>query len=645
MTDYHLGEHKTIDAFVADKLKTFQEMGLSFETMFYLMFREADNVLYESSEGYRIRKTTYGQAKAQILRRAAQLRRITADLPDDAVIGLYMENSLDWIECFWAILAAGRRPLLMNLRLPQALLERAMESCGCAAVISNEKQFSCKTVSSADLDPETGASELTGFGSEILVMSSGTTEHVKVCAYSAEEFYYQISDSYSIIQSCKQVKKHYRGNLKLLAFLPFYHVFGLIAMYIWFAFFSRTFVHLADLSPQTIVNTIKRHQVTHIFAVPLFWEKVYAEAIRGIRDRGEKTWKKFNKGLVLWEKLPRPLAKAFSKRAFREVRENLFGDSICFMITGGSFIDRKILTFFNAIGYRLANGYGMTEIGITSVELTEKKKYLCEGFVGSPMTYAEYRIDPSGELLVRGKVLARYVLTDGRRIERGDWFHTNDLAACDNGHYQLLGRRDDLIISSGGENLNPNLLEGLIRPSGGNEICLIGSRENEKTNAVLLVSVNRFISKLRLEALDAELKQKISDAGLSGEIRRIAYVEGPLLLPDEFKLNRIRLSRAYSQGKLPLIDPETHREDTAVDSLTAQVRASFAVALSKNEEDVSPDADFFLDAGGTSLDYFALLTKLKYEFDLPFPMEDTGLRTVRQISEYIRNARGNGEQP
>lgn len=644
MTDYHLGNHRSINSFVSEKLKSFENMGLSFETLFSLMFRESENILYESSEGYRIRKTTYGQAKQQILRKAASLRQLTADLDPDTVVGLYMENSLEWIESFWAILAAGYRPLLMNLRLPQKLLEQAMDRCGCAAVISAEKQFPCRTIQPADLAQDAPAGNTGSFGTELLVMSSGTTEHVKVCAYTAEEFYYQISDSYSIIQTCAQIKKHYEGDLKLLDFLPFYHVFGLIAMYIWFAFFSRTFVHLADLSPQTIVNTIKRHRVTHIFAVPLFWEKVYQEAIRGIRDRGEKTWNKFNKGLALWEKLPAPLAQAFSKKAFREVRENLFGESICFMITGGSFLDPKVLTFFNAIGYRLANGYGMTEIGITSVELSENKKYLCGGFVGSPMTYAEYTIDPSGELLVRGKVLAKYILSDGKKTFRGDWFHTNDLAVCENGHYKLLGRKDDLIISSGGENLNPNLIEGLLRPSSGAEVCLIGQKSGNATLPVLLVSVNRYISAQKLDELDAELKQKIANAGLSGEIHRIVYVEGALMLPDEFKLNRLRLSRACSEGTLTVIDPKTRSEDAVVDELTAQVRECFATALGKAEADISPEADFFLDYGGTSLDYFAMLAKLRDEFDLPFPMEDSGLRTVRQISEYIHSSRGNGAQ-
>ena len=641
MKEYHIGGARSVNSFVAEKLRAYQQQGLTFETLFALMFREKENILYERSEGYRIRKTTYGEAEGHALRKAAALRSLLPELEQNAVVGLYMENSLEWIETFWAILAAGFRPLLMNLRLDRSLLEQALEAADCRAVIAEGAVFSCPTRSPADLEGPELPAPACPFGTELLVMSSGTTEHVKVCAYTAEEFYYQISDSYSIIKKCRQVKKFSGGELKLLAFLPFYHVFGLIAMYIWFAFFSRTFVHLADLAPQTIVNTIKRHRVTHIFAVPLFWERVYDQAMKGIRDRGEKTAKKFSRALALWQKLPRPLAGLFSRLAFREVRDNLFGGSIRFLITGGSSIDPKILRFFNGIGYRLANGYGMTEIGITSVELSPAKRWLCNGYVGSPMTYAEYRIDENGELLVRGKVIARYVIADGVRTEREGWFHTHDLARCDRGHYQLLGRRDDLIIGSGGENLNPNLIEPLLQPEGCGPVCLIGSRSGGKTLPVLLVPVNRFASTGKLQTLREEVLRRAEAAGLQGEISRLVFVSEPLLLPEEFKLNRLRLTRAYESGTLQQIDPARRQEAAVSDALTRQIRVCFAAALGKQEADISPEADFFLDLGGTSLDYFAMQAKLREELAVDFPMESARLHTVLQFADYVRTHREN----
>ncbi len=231
MADLGLGGHNTINSFVESKLASFGRMDKTFASLFELMFREAENVMYEKSEGYRIKKTTYGEAKAHIASRAAALRARLGE-GEDGVVGLYMENSLEWIECFWAIICAGYRPLLMNLRLPHGALGEALSTLGAVAVIGSGAEFDVPLISPDELPADAGAAFSDRFGSEVIVMSSGTSEHVKLCAYGAEEFYYQIVDSYAIIRECPIAKRHYEGSLKLLAFLPFYHVFGLIAMYI-----------------------------------------------------------------------------------------------------------------------------------------------------------------------------------------------------------------------------------------------------------------------------------------------------------------------------------------------------------------------------------------------------------------------------
>ena len=278
----NLGGFSSVNAFVEDKLRRYNMSDKSFRAVFSLMFSEENNILWEESRGYRISKTTYGQARSLTLHKASTLKAKLGELKPDAVIGIYMDNSLDWILTFWAILAIGCRPLLLNRRLDTETLEYALRVTNAAAVISDGQSFSVKTILSGELVE--GANYMPAdFGSEILVMSSGTSAHVKICAYTAEEFYNQIQGSYSIIKKCTKVKEHYEGELKLLTFLPFYHIFGLVAVYVWFAFFSRTFVRLNDMQPQTITNTIKRHKVTHIFAVPLFWEKVYEQAMRTAR--------------------------------------------------------------------------------------------------------------------------------------------------------------------------------------------------------------------------------------------------------------------------------------------------------------------------------------------------------------------------
>lgn len=119
MEAYGLGNYKDIDSFVAAKLRRLDAAEADFSALFELMFSEKDNLMYEKSEGYRIRQTTYGEAYRDIFRLASTLRR-TLDLPEGAVVGLSMDNSLLWLELFWAIL----------LTLPSAAAQPAAERPG-----------------------------------------------------------------------------------------------------------------------------------------------------------------------------------------------------------------------------------------------------------------------------------------------------------------------------------------------------------------------------------------------------------------------------------------------------------------------------------------------------------------------------------
>lgn len=641
MAEKGLGGYKSIDKFVEAKLNAFGNGDICFSALFDMCFSEEDNIMYERSEGYRIIKTSYGTARDDTLRLAAALRDRLCDIENGSVVGLYMDNSLEWIECFWALLACGYRPLLLNLRLDDKSLEQALCDCRARAVVSSGKDFGVTTVCLNTLAVGEKRYRADVFGSEILLMSSGTSSHVKVCAYSARELYYQILDSYDIIKQCSAMKKHYKGHLKLLTFLPFYHIFGLIAVYMWFAFFSRTFVQLNDMQPQTIVNTINRHKVTHIFAVPMFWEKVYGEAIKTIKGRGEKTHSRFVRAMHIEEKLDSvpALGRLFARLAFKEVRRNLFGESISFMITGGSGIESDVLSFFNGIGYRLANGYGMTEIGITSVELSPKKRYLNGGFVGKPMSFAEYKTDEGGVLYVRGKVIARYIIKDGAIVSNDDWFCTGDLAECKDGHYRILGRCDDVVISSSGENLNPNLIEPAFNGIDGVDgVCLIGAKQGGEIIPTLLVSVNAHITSQRKSLAETEIKNRLSALKLEQQVRKTVFVAAPLITGQEFKLNRSRLRADYECGRLPVADAERKKDCINGDELAERIRLYFSLALDKPVSDIADDADFFTDLGGTSLDYFALTAKLKEELDVSFPADGgKDLSTVNGIYNFVKS--------
>lgn len=631
----------TIEKYVSYKLTMYEKREKSFESLFELMFSETENIMIETSDGYRIHKESYGDVKAAILAAVPTMTAALGELPQDAIVGLCMGNSSAWIRVFWQILLCGYRPLLMNKSLPHAVLERILTEHGAAAVISDAESFSVPTLSP---DAVTAPADLPysprPFGTEVLFMSSGTTESVKLCAYTGENFYYQVCDSARIIAACPAIKEHYRGMLKQLVLLPLYHVFGFIAVYLWFGFFSRTFVFPRDLSPATIQNTVKKHGVTHVFAVPMVWERVARAARKSIRDRGEKTEKRFLRALSLANR-SRLLGNTVSRIAFREVREKLFGDSICCLISGGGGLDGGVLAFFNGIGYPLFNGYGMTEIGITSVETSSVRALRNLGAIGVPLGSTEYLRDEStGELLVRGRARASRIVCDGEsvRTDYEAFFHTKDLVSLRDGRYYHEGRMDDLINGAAGELLNPTLIEPMLTVSGCSAVCLFADASDEP---VLLASVQGCFSESAVNAVFTRLDDAISRAGLSSVIRRVHVTADPLMEAGEFKISRRRVRRRFEAGELTLIDRAAVGAslEKLTDALAGEITALFAAALERDAESISADDGFFSELDGTSLDYFTLLDLVRSKYGVtPSESAQRELLTVRNFCDFIKSS-------
>lgn len=630
---------RTIDEYVNFKLAEYsKEPVKSFETLFRYMFDETDNVLAEKTDGYRIKRITYGEARVTVKKIALTLSKKLSDVKKDSIVGLYMANSVEWIEIFWAILAAGYRPLLMNSRLPDATLEGIISEHSVAAVISDTKEFPVATVKPSDLTENRGDAEIENsqFGSEVLFMSSGTTEQVKLCAYTGENFYYQICDSVNIIAKCPGIKAHYEGELKQLALLPLYHVFGFIAVYLWFAFFSRTLVFPKDLNPATIQNTVKKHKVTHIFAVPMVWEAVHKAVLSKVKAKGAKTYKKFNKMLGIVNKLGK-LGDKLAVKFLSEVRQGLFGDSVKFLITGGSHIKPETLKFFNGIGYHLANGYGMTEIGITSVEFSNSKKMLNSASIGAPFGYTEYSVSEKGELLVRGKTMASRIITasEAKLTDFDKWFETKDLVSVQNGRYYIEGRADDLIVSENGENLNPTIAEKAIKVEGVDRLCVFADSKREP---VLILSTPGCFSANQLNGIYDAVIASLKDAKLEGVIKKIYFTPEPLITGSEFKISRKKLSRKFEAGEIRVFDPKCIEKhiDELVSGLEAEIAQCFAEVLEKEPSAIGVNDNFFTDLGGNSIDYFTLLTILKSKFGIELPTSDNDrLATVKDVFNFI----------
>lgn len=607
--------------------------------IYEIMFSN-ENVLCESNDGYRIKKQTYSQIKNRIEIAASGL--YTKLGANHNYVGLEMENSAEWIIGFWAILKSGNKPYLVNTRYPATLTNSIFKTLDIRYTVCSEPSLlETKSIILSELGGETTPDESV-FEDEIAFSSSATSMNEVICFYTGLQVSEQILNFKDIIKREPRIAKHYKGELKQLAFLPFYHIFGLFAVYFWFTFFGRTLVFLRDYSAQTIQKTCRRHNVTHIFAVPALWHTVEKNIISTAKDMGEKKYKKLQKALKLCTTLqnifPR-IGPSIAKSIMSEITQKVFGKSIIFCINGGSYIKDSALELLNGIGYCTYNGYGMSEIGITSVELRQKPKWRNQNSIGMPFTSVEYKIDEDGILMVKGSSICVKKLKNGKEEKFDGWFKTGDKMECRDGNYFILGRESDVVIGENGENINPDVIEKLFTLNNATAISVLGLDGENAQELSLILQVGEFISQTTVDEL-RNTAYKINDTlDKACAIKKFYFTNDNLCPPTAIKVSRQQLYKKIKDGEVTLIPFASMKSSSGSNEdskLGLAVKKIICDILKVEPEKVQNDTHIFYDLGATSIQYFSILSALSEKFSISnYQKTDTYCYTLKEICEYI----------
>lgn len=575
------------------------------------------------------------------------LRKVAAALYESVgathdYIALEMDNSPEWIIAFWAILMSGNKPYLVNLRYPASLSNSILKTLDIKyTVCSEESALETESLHISELNSE-GCVPSEAFEDEIAFSSSATSMNEVICFYTGLQVSEQILNFESIVKLEPRIAKHYKGQLKQLAFLPFYHVFGLFAVYFWFTFFGRTLVFLRNYSADTILKTCRKHNVTHIFAVPVLWHTIEKSIIDAAKKQSESKYKKLQKGIKFTTALQNifpSFGAEIAKRIMGEVTDKVFGKSVMFCINGGSYLRNSALQLLNGIGYSTYNGYGMSEIGITSVELRRKPKWRNENSIDRPFDSVEYKIDEDGVLLVKCSSLCIKKLINGSEQRFEGWFNTGDNMMTRDGNYFILGRQGDIVIGENGENINPDTIEKLFVLKDAKMLSVLGLDGENGQELSLVVQVSEFVSEEKLDTIRHSACAINDTLPTATAIKKFYFTTDELCPPTAIKVSRTQLINKIKNGevKLTLFANMKSNADIGEESpLTSEVRAIIAEILGIESEGISANAHIFFDLGATSIQYFSILSRLSEKFSVTdYKQSDKYCYTLKEICEYL----------
>lgn len=350
--------------------------------------------------------------------------------------------------------------------------------------------------------------QMNGETTATIIYTSGTTGNPKGVVVVHEAF--TVGGKY--VASALPVGPNDRQVL----FLPLSHSFAkaieLVAVSVGFC---TAFAESIEKMPENCAEV----KPTFVCAVPRVFEKVYSKVLNGAKAGGPVKWTIFQMALDAGIRASRELQAGrkpsgilaieyalADKLVFSKLRK-LFGGQLRYFLSGSAPLSKELAEFFHAAGMLILEGYGLTETNsMTSVNRVDRYKF---GTVGPTLhPDLQVRIAGDGEILTKGVTNLRgYYRNEEATKEAIDaegWFHTGDIGEVDaDGFIRITDRKKDLIKTSGGKYVAPQMIEGQLK------------MDPIVSQAVVIGDQRKYVT--ALVALNLDVAQKIlSDAGVSG---------------------------------------------------------------------------------------------------------------------------------
>ena len=428
------------------------------------------NIAFGERRGYRMARWSYRDVAGVAAQFARELeaRRIA---PGDRVL-LWGVNSAEWVAAFFGCILRGAVAVPMDQGATADFASRVAEEVdakllvvghqhalgkGERAVLPLESlregvaQHSPGPYPSPSLDRNSLAQ---------IIFTSGTTDEPKGVAISHGNILANLEPLETAVQPYLKWERPFHP-LRFLNLVPLSHVFGQF-LGIWVPpLLGATVLFQDTLNPTEIIATMKRERVSVLITVPRVLEALQNKIERDLEAQG------------LLETFRRDFDAAenekFMRRMWRFRRiHRRFGWKFWAVISGGATLEAETELFWARMGFAAIQGYGLTET--TSLVSVNHPFQMARGSIGKVLEGREVKLDPNGEILVRGENIAagywqggelRPIASDA--MDSG-WFRTGDLGSLDaDGNLYFKGRKKNVIVTAAGMNIYPQDIEAALR--------------------------------------------------------------------------------------------------------------------------------------------------------------------------------------
>jgi len=505
-----------------------------------------DQVVFKVREGTEIRDITCAQFHEEVRSVAKGLMALGVEFGQR--VGLMSRTRYEWTLFDYAIGYAGAVSVPIYETSSAEQVHWILEDSGSVAVIlESEKNKRLYESVSANLTAVTHAwvidddcvTFLNSAGTDItdealnsrqsraglddaatIIYTSGTTGRPKGCVLTHGNFVAEVDGALVVFADILLAPL-----ASTLLFLPLAHVFGRIIELAVVQ--GRTLMGYCS-DTKTLVPELQEFEPTFILAVPRVFEKVYNTAQQKASADGKgrifevsvATAVAYSEALELGTPhlTLRMKQKIFDVLVYKKIRAAM-GGKVQYAISGGAPLGARLGHFFRGIGVEVFEGYGLTE---TASAITATHSGAVKiGTVGQPMPGTTIQIADDGEILAKGGQIFTSYLNNERATQdcftSQGWFHTGDLGSLDDdGFLSITGRKKEIIVTAGGKNVAPAVLEDRIRSHWLVSNCLVVGEAKPFIAAIITLDEEAFPAWLALESKPAggTIAQYVNDPSL-----------------------------------------------------------------------------------------------------------------------------------